>query len=74
MDTSFGLSQFHGHGSWLVTEVAQRAGSHGVPSQSVHSQPLRVWKLGLTTSHATQALSPKYGMDAYMSTFFEGEA
>jgi hypothetical protein len=22
LDTSFGLSQFHGHGSWLVYEVA----------------------------------------------------
>jgi hypothetical protein len=26
---SFGLSQFHGHGSWLMCEVAL---SHGVPS------------------------------------------
>ena len=25
LDTSFGLSQFHGHGSWLVCEVALRA-------------------------------------------------
>ena len=24
LDTSFGLSQFHGHGSWLVCEVALR--------------------------------------------------
>ena len=22
LDTSFGLSQFHGHGSWLMCEVA----------------------------------------------------
>ena len=25
---SFGLSQFHGHGSWLVCEVALRAALH----------------------------------------------
>ena len=31
----FGLSQFHGHGSWLVCEVYPR--------------PLIAWKLGLTT-------------------------
>ena len=24
LDTSFGLSQFHGHGSWLMCEVALR--------------------------------------------------
>ena len=25
LDTFFGLSQFHGHGSWLVCEVALRS-------------------------------------------------
>ena len=36
LDTSFGLSQFHGHGSWLVYEVAltcttARSGLPGLP-------------------------------------------
>ena len=40
----------------------------------MQSQPLRAWKLGLTTLHGSQVLSPKYDMDAYMATFFGGEA
>ena len=39
----------------------------------MQSQPLRAWKLGLTTSHEFQVLSPKYEMDAYMATHFGGE-
>ena len=42
--------------------------------QSVQSQPLRAWKLGLTTSHGSQVVSLKYDMDAYMATLFGGEA
>jgi hypothetical protein len=38
----------------------------------VQSQPLRAWKLGLTTSHRVPSL--KYDMDAYMATLFGGEA
>ena len=30
--------------------------------------------MGLTTSHRSQVLSPKYDMDAYMATLFGGEA
>ena len=37
-------------------------------------QPLRAWKLRLTTSHGSQVLSPNYDMDAYMATLFGGEA
>ena len=40
----------------------------------MQSQPLRAWRLELTTSHGPQALSPKYDMNAYMATLFEGEA
>ena len=36
----------------------------------MQSQPSRAWKLGLTTSHGSQVLSPKYDMDAYMVTLF----
>ena len=32
LDTSFGLSQFHGHNYWLMGEVVLMASSHGVPS------------------------------------------
>ena len=42
--------------------------------KSMQSQPLRAWKLGLTISHGSQVLSPKYDMDVYMATLFEGEA
>jgi hypothetical protein len=38
----------------------------------MQSQPLRAWKLGLTTSHVVP--SPNYDMDAYMATLFGGEA
>jgi hypothetical protein len=44
---SFELSQFHGHGSWLVCEVALRATSHGVP------RPARVSESPLLSLHKT---------------------
>jgi hypothetical protein len=34
----------------------------------------RAWKLGLTTSHRSQVLNPKYDMDACNATLSEGEA
>ena len=37
--------------------------------QSYH---LNAWKLGLTTSHESQVLSPEYDMDAHMEPFLEG--
>ena len=37
----------------------------------MQSQLLRAWKLGLTTSHRSLVLSPKYDMDAYMATLLE---
>ena len=37
----------------------------------MQSQPLRAWKLGLTTSHGSQVLSFTYDMDAYVATFLE---
>ena len=40
----------------------------------MQSQPLRAWKLGLATSLGAQVLSLEYNMDAYMTTFFGGEA
>ena len=40
----------------------------------MQSQLLRAWKLGLTTSHKSQVLSPNYDMDTYMATLFGGEA
>ena len=59
-----------------------RANLHGVPSpkfqvtwgQSLQSQLLRAWNLGLTTSHGSQLLSSKHDMDAYITIFFGGEA
>ena len=39
----------------------------------MQSQPLRAWKLGLTTSHGILSPSPKYEMDAYVATFLGGE-
>ena len=39
----------------------------------MHFQSLRAWKLGLTTSHMSSVLSPKYDMDAYTATLFGGE-
>ena len=59
-----------------------RASSHRFPShksqvtcgQSMQSQPLKAWKLGLTTSHRVPSPSPNYDMDAYMTTLFGGEA
>ena len=43
---SFGLSQFHGHGSWLVCEVALRVGlDYGsVPGRIEHGQDPSVSK------------------------------
>ena len=40
----------------------------------MQSQPLRAWKLGLSTSHMSQFLSPDYDMVAYMTPLFGGEA
>ena len=40
----------------------------------MQSQPWRAWKLGLTTSHMSQFLSPKRDMDAYVATLLGSEA
>ena len=40
----------------------------------MQSQPLRAWKMGLTTSHGSHIMSPKYDMDAYMATLYGGVA
>jgi hypothetical protein len=40
----------------------------------MQSQPLRAWKLGLTTLQGFQVISSKYDMGAYMTTLFGGEA
>ena len=40
----------------------------------MQSEPLRAWKLGLTTSHGSRVRVPKYDMDISMATLFEGEA
>jgi hypothetical protein len=39
----------------------------------VQSQPLRACKLGFTTSHGSQVLCFKYGMDACMALVSGGE-
>ena len=67
-------------GKIVLVSIWFRACSHGVTSpksqvtwgSSKQSQPLRAWKLGLTTAHKVG--SPKYDMDAYMATLFGGEA
>jgi hypothetical protein len=41
--------------------------------QTVQSSLLRAWKLGLTTSQRVPSPSPKYDMNTYMTTLFEGE-
>ena len=40
----------------------------------MQSQPLRAWKLGLTTSHGSEALSPECDIDAYIATCIGGDA
>ena len=40
----------------------------------MQSQPLRAWKLGLTTSYGVTSASPNQDMDAYMATLSIGEA
>jgi hypothetical protein len=41
----------------------------------VQSQPLRTSNWGLTVSHGSKVLSPKYDIiNAYMATLFGGEA
>ena len=42
----FGLSQFRGHGSWLVCEAALMCVFLGMsPDSSPHSLPCRVWQI-----------------------------
>ena len=46
-------------------------GSQVISGESMQSQPLRAWKLGLTTSQGSQVLSPEYDMDACMATLLK---
>ena len=45
-----------------------------IGGQSVQSRPLRVWKLGLTTSLRVTSHKSKCDMDVYMASPFGGDA
>ena len=51
-----------------------RASSHGSQVLSHLCSIVESMELGLTASHKSQVLSFNYDMDAYMATFFGGEA
>jgi hypothetical protein len=59
---SFGLSQFHGHGSWLMCEVTLRAALHleagPIPLEAdcMKCQPFWGWRLA-SISHYSEILT-----------------
>ena len=63
---SYAKGRFRGLG------FRSRVPSYLRSGQSMLSQPLRAWKLRLTTSYGFS--SPKYNMNGYMATLLGGEA
>ena len=63
---------------WVLTISSSRLSTRvwsGLKSQlnwgqSEQSQPLRAWRLGLSTWHGSQVLSPKYDMDCLHDNTF----
>ena len=53
LDTSFGLSQFHGHGSWLMCEVALKMLDKRLSTSPIaHAlRKLNFWQVYTTMEH-----------------------
>ena len=67
IDVACDIVEYH-----KVRMRSQGPKSKSLELQFVQSLLLRAWKLGFSTSQGVS--SPKYGMDAYLTTLFRGEA